>query len=258
MTAKIIFVLSEARTGSTLLCQLLAHYKNVINFHEIFHNVGTANDYDVFNINVAFNNVLQEQFGDGVFDREKMFPRIIEDPKKLLTLMTENFNETLIVKVHLFQLIGTNYPVSAIFDWILSQPNHKFVLLERNFLNSYVSLLKAEQSNRWHNIDTTNIQVEIDLDKFNKELSRYTWRYEFIKQKLQEHHIDYLNVDYDKDLKNYNHQEFEQLIEPWRVRQQLELIHTGSTFFRVQRQNTDDDISNSISNWTEIKEILNR
>jgi AAA+ ATPase superfamily predicted ATPase len=188
-----------------------------------------------------------------------MFPRIIQDPKKLLTLMTENFNETLIVKIHLFQLcgqIGQSYPVSEIFDWILSQPNHKFILLERNFLNSYISLLKAEQSNKWHHTDTTNIQVEVDLDKFDKELTRYTSRYDFIKQKLQEHRIDYLSVDYDRDLKNYNLQEFQQLIEPWLARQQLELTHTGSTRTHVQKQNTDDDISNSISNWTELAKIL--
>jgi LPS sulfotransferase NodH len=256
MTAKIIFVLSEARTGSTLLCQLLNHYKNVINFHEIFHDIGGPINNDVFNTDVNFNNVLQDQFGDGVFDREKMFPRIIENPQKLLTLMGEHFTKTLIVKIHLFQLFGTSYPVSHILDWILTQPNHEFILLERNFLNAHVSLLKAEQSDIWHNIDTTNTKVEIDTARFKTELTKFAWKYSTIKNKLQEHGIDYLQVEYDRDLKNYDMAEFEQLIEPWGTRRNVDLGLGNTTWIRVKKQNTDDDISNSISNWQEITTIL--
>jgi LPS sulfotransferase NodH len=260
MTAKIIFVLSEARTGSTLLCQLLANYKNVINFHEAFHDVGDLRAFDVFNTNVSFNNVLQYQFGDGVFDREKMFPRIIADPKKLLTLMADNFNdnETLVVKIHLFQLFLYRYPVSRIFDWILTQPNHRFMLLDRDFLKSHVSLLKAEQTNEWHNVDTTNIKVTIDLSRFQRELTENTWRYSTIKEKLKDNNIDYLSINYDRDLKNYSTNEFNQLVEPWSTRQGLDLKLKSTMYSRVQKQNTDDDISNSISNWAEIKEMLNR
>lgn len=258
MTAKIIFVLSEARTGSTLLCQLLKHYKNTINFHEIFHNVGDGNDNDVFNTSVSFNNVLLDQFGNGVFDRATMFPKIFENPKKLLTLMGNHFNETLIAKIHLFQLFGYTYPVSHVLDWILEQPNHKFILLNRDFLKSHVSLLKAEQSDVWHNIDTTDIKVHVDVSRFEKEFTKYTWKYDTIKHKLQERGIDYLNVDYDRDLKDYCIDEFEQLVEPWSTRQGLDLTSAGTPWIRVKKQNTDDDISNSISNWSEIKEILNR
>jgi hypothetical protein len=263
MTAKIIFVLSEARTGSTLLCELLNRYKNTVNLHEIFHNVGDPRDYNAFKVDFSFNNVLKDHFGDGVFDPEKMLPRVIENPKKLLTLISEHFGDdkTLIVKVHLFQLL-TGYPVSFILDWILQQPNHRFVLLERDFLKSYVSWLKAEQTNVWHNIDTTNIKVEIIPKRFEEELSRWQRRYNTIKEKLQENNIDYLYVDYDKDLKDYNDSKFEQLIEPWSKRQILDLKSKGFTqgnqWINVTKQNTDDDIANSILNWSEIKEILDR
>jgi len=256
MTAKIIFVLSEARTGSTLLCQLLAHYKNVINFHEVFHTGGDDPHYDIFNTSVSFNNILQHQFGDGVFDREKMFPRIIENPKKLLTLMGEYFNETLIVKVHLHQLFSIDYPISHILDWILMQLNHEFILLKRDFLKSHVSLLKAEQSGVWHNIDTTDIKVVVDLDRFKKKSAKYTWNYNATKQKLQQHNRDYLYVDYDTDLKNYNIEQFDQLIEPWSTRVGLELNSAGNAWIRVKKQNTDTDISHSISNWDELSAIL--
>ena len=147
---------------------------------------------------------------------------------------------------------------STYLVWILSQPNHEFVLLERDFLSSYVSLLKAEQSDVWHNIDTTNTKVEIDTARFKTELTNHTWRYSTIKHKLQEHSIDYLQVDYDKDLKNYNMLEFEQLVEPWSTRRGIDLGEGKATWIRVQKQNTDDDISHSISNWDEIATILNR
>ena len=258
MTAKIIFVLSEARTGSTLLCQLLNHYSNTVNFHEVFHGRAGANDNDLFNTDVSFNEVLKDQFGDGVFDREIMFSKIKKDPQRLLELMAGHFNKTIIIKIHLFQLFSTSFPVSNILDWILSQPNHEFILLERDFLTAHVSLLKAEQTDVWHNIDTTNTKVDVYPVRFERELEIFTRKYKTIKDKLQEHDIDYLSVDYDKDLKNYNIAEFEQLVEPWSMRRNIDLGEGKATWIRVQKQNTDDDISNSISNWSEIKEILNR
>ena len=256
MTAKIIFVLSEARTGSTLLCQLLNHYSNTVNFHEVFHGRAGANNNDVFNTDVSFNNVLQDQFGDGVFDREKMFLEITKNPQKLLELMAEHFNKTVVVKIHLFQLFSTSFPVSNILDWILSQPNHEFILLERDFLNAHVSLLKAEQSDVWHNIDTTDTKVEIYPVRFKRELEIFTGKYKTIKDKLQEHGIDYLSVDYNKDLKNYNISEFEQLVEPWSSRRDIDLGQGNPTWIRVKKQNTDDDITKSISNWAELAPIL--
>lgn len=257
MTTKIIFVLSEARTGSTLLCDLIDHYDNTVNFHEIFHDVGHPADYDAFKVDVNFNNVLQDQFGDGIFDQEKMFPRITKNPKKLLELLTEHVTKTVIVKAHLFQLIAGTYPVSYVMDWVLSQPNHKFILLERqNFLASHVSVLKAEQLNLWHNIDTTNTKVEIDPVRFKKELTANNWRYSYIRQKLKDHQIDYLNVDYDRDLKNYNISEFEQLIEPWAARNDINLGSARPKRVKVTKQNTSNDIADSISNWAEVSAIL--
>lgn len=257
MPAKIIFVLSEARTGSTLLCQLLANYKNVINFHEIFHVVGDGSSNNVFNATVSFNKVLQDYYNDGIFDRQKIFSEIAKNPKQLLTLMSDYFKETLIVKIHLSHLFSPSYSTSLILDWILMQPNNEFILLKRDFLKSYVSLLKAEQSNAWNNVDTTNIKIAIDPVKFKQESAKYKWKYDTIEQKLQEYKIDYLNIDYDKDLKNYNIAEFEQLIKSWSTRRGIDLISTGSNVqIGVKKQNTNDDISNSISNWQEISTMF--
>jgi LPS sulfotransferase NodH len=257
MTTKMIFVLCEARTGSTLLCQLLAHYKNVINFHEIFHNVDGGVNNDVFKTSYSFNKVLEDHYS--VLNRQKLYSEIAKDPKQLMTLMRDHFKETLVVKIHLSQLLSYTYPIGRILDFVLTRPNNEFILLKRNFLESYISLLKAQKSDIWFNIDTANTKIAINPNRFNHELEKYEREYDNIEKKLQEHNIDYLNIDYDKDLKNYNITEFEQLVEHWSTRRGINLTSTeGSPYIKVKKQNTNDDISDSISNWEEVKTMIGK
>ena len=252
MTAKIIFVISEGRSGSTLLCQLLDQYRNVINLNESLINV----DMYFRDKNKKFDKFLKTK-DENSSNVIELHDKLLKDPINLINNISSYYNDTdtIVAKLHLTE--------SRIFEeqnlnWILSQPNHKFILLERNnFLESYLSLRIAEQTKIWHYDDTTNIKFKIDLLDFINELQHQKWRINNIKFKLKNHNIDYLSLEYDKNLKNYNIDEFINLITPWFNANDIELQSDDSKEkITVTKQNKNENIFDNISNADELINLI--
>lgn len=91
--------------------------------------------------------------------------------------------------------------ISKIFGWQLNKNNVNWsqndqkwlnllnsfiynVHLVRNPVDSFISLEKAQVYNRWENVDTSEIQIRFDLDKFKKhEQASYDWNDAVMKYK---------------------------------------------------------------------------
>jgi len=262
MTAKILFILSDGRTGSTLLCQLLSRYKNIIEMAEGLHNVGD-NLFrsliveegivpDLSNKHADFGRYLHKKYGNGIISNEELQKKLLEDPVNVISEISSYFTETVVLKVHLNQLNILEH-----LNWILSQPNHKFILLERtNYLDVYVSDQIALQTNRWHMNDTSNVKIKIDCKHFSNMLAWYKSRYNDIKLALKNHSIDYLKLEYNKDLKNYNVEKFTTTIEPWFNKHNIDLQINELGKVNVIRQNTNEDIFDNILNREEILDMI--
>jgi hypothetical protein len=243
MATNIIFVLSEARTGSTMLCQLLTRFQPTINFMEVFN----LNKEDLYKNDPKFNELLDSHYAESF--------EFIKDPMKLLSLMTTYFKKTLIIKIHLFQLQLFS---EENINLILSSPNHKFILLTRsNFLEKYVSLKIAKKTDIWVNKDTSKFSIEIDKDDLTRTFVDHQIIYESIKKRLENHNIDYLPIDYDLYLKNYDDQKFIELLTPWIVNQGLDL-HLSDVRPRTPRkQNNSTNIADNILNYDELANFIN-
>ena len=264
MTAKIIFVLSEGRTGSTLLCQLLSRYKNILEMAEGLHNIGdnlfrslAIDEGIVPNSAIAtkhanFGQYLHKKYSNGITTSEELQKKLLEDPVNVISEISSYFTETVVLKIHLNQSNILKH-----LNWILSQPNHKFILLERtNYLDVYVSDQIAMQTHRWHMNDTSNVKIKIDLKHFSNMLAWYMLRYKDIKLALKNHSIDYLKLEYNKDLKNYNVEEFTTTIEPWFNKHGIDLQLNESTKVSVIRQNNNTSVFDNISNLEEILDLI--
>lgn len=249
MPAKIIFVLSDGRTGSTLLCQLLGQYQQMTNLSESLHQLGR----ELLTRDKNFSNHLREKFNNHILSDEEFQFELLKDPKAVISEISSYFNGTVILKIHLGQSNILEH-----LHWILSQPNHKFILLERNnFLGQYTSLKIAEQTNEWHRSNTTDIKINVDLKDFEFELTRYCSKYDHIKRELKKHNIDYLKLEYDKELKNYDVDEFTDLIYPWFTKNDIDLkFDISKEKVNVSRQNTNEDVFNNIINQEEILDII--
>jgi hypothetical protein len=262
MTAKILFVLSEGRTGSTLLCQLLSKYKNIIEMAEGLHSIGD-NLFrsliveegvvpDLSNKHADFGRYLHKKYGDGIISNEELQKKLLEDPVNVISEITSYFTETIVLKIQLNQLNILEH-----LNWILSQPNHKFILLERrNYLDVYVSDQIGLQTNRWHMNDTSNVKIKIDLADFIKNLDWYKLKYNDIKLALKNNSIDYLKLEYNKDLKNYNFEEFTTTIKPWLNKHGIDLQINESGKVIVIRQNNNKSVFDNISNLEELLDMI--
>lgn len=253
MTTNIIFVLSQGRTGSTLLCQLLTLYQRTINLNEALMDTG---QYDLFGT-LGISKYLKNKYDDLSLSNSQLHDKLISNPIDLIKDISNGCsdNETLIVKLHLSQTqIFTN---KENLDWILSQPNHKFIILERtNFLKTYVSQQISIQTNKWHNVDNTDIKVKIDPVDLSNKLHAYRARYYNIKKALMDHNIDYLVMEYDRDLKKYNIGDFVNLVDPWVKRNSLDLKLSNSPVVQVKRQNNNENIFDNITNIDEVEELI--
>lgn len=266
MTAKIIFVLSEGRTGSTLLCKLLSGYKKVIEIAEGLHGKGAnllrplhigsnASDPNASIKHNMFGQYLREKYDNNSILNDVQFQRkLLEDPVSVISEISSHFTETVVLKIHLDQINILKH-----LDWILLQPNHKFILLERpNYLDVYVSSQIAIQTHRYHMSNTNDVKIKIDCEDFAKQLGWYRMKYNNISSELQNHSIDYLKLDYNKDLKNYNLDKFTDLISPWRTRTGIDLQLNELVKVNLDRQNNNKSSFENILNYEELLEFIKK
>lgn len=250
MKANIIFVLSKGRTGSTLMCQLSTHYQRVINFNEALF----SNSNNLFRTSEKFSSFLNEKFGNDTLSEDDLKSKLLNDIPQLISTMSDYFvDETMVLKIHLSHrtFLENN------LNWILSQPNHRFIVLDRNdYLKTYVSEEIARQSDIWHHEDTSDKKIKIDIPNFLSLMNAFKEQYIEIKKTLDSRSKDYLLVEYDKDLKNYNSDDFINLVDPWIKRTGLDLQLGDAPVVSSKRQNINENIFNNIINHEEIKELL--
>lgn len=253
MTANVIFVLSNGRTGSTLLCQLLTLYQRTKNFNEILSDM---DNIEVFDDASEFSEILSGKYTNSSISNVELHRKLRKDPVNLIKEISEYYTgNTIIAKLHLSETHIFNN--QEILNWILTQPNHKFVLLERtNFLKTFVSERIALQTNNWHNSNTSYNKITIDGNELFDRMFAYMERYSNIKQKLKDYDIDYLYLEYDRDLKEYTIDNFSSLIDPWskRIGLNLQLGHEPTITYR--RQNINENIFDNITNVTEVQQFI--
>jgi hypothetical protein len=251
MQSNIIFIVSYGRSGSTLLCQLLTLYQNTINLNEA---LTVPDAYLSYTDNQkSFENFLTTKNINNI-NAEDFHKQLLKDPIGLITDVSNYFSETIIAKIHLnnFDLIEEKF-----WQWLLTQPNHKFILLERkNYLDTYISEKISGQISFWHNIDTTSYKVKVDTDDFYRNLKIHDDRYDSIKKYFNRYNVEYLEVAYEKDLKTYNIEDLVSLISPWSERNGLNLQPGSLPKVKVRKQNNNNDIFDNIINAEEVKEFL--
>jgi len=118
---------------------------------------------------------------------EIFFEKSIEGcPAKYLEAEAKDKNFLYIAKIFGYQLHENNV------NWLENDQKWQNLLncsicnihLVRNPVDSFISFEKAGVYNRWSNVDTSEIRIRFDLDKFKKhEKTSYDWNNAVIKYK---------------------------------------------------------------------------
>lgn len=179
-----IFMLFVARTGSSYLMQLI----------DCFKDMKVLCDYgEIFTIPEA---VLRTFHGDeklGISpDKYKEFA--INEPYRYLKFINNSIKEgNICSKIQIPYLVNRPYDIKKN---IINFNNAKFIIAKRNLIDAYISNKKASAVNRWSQVDTSDIRLEIDIDNFKnyckRMISLYDDMYKLLKGK------DYITFDYDE------------------------------------------------------------
>lgn len=256
MNKKLILILCEPRTGSNLLNEALNLYAPMRTINEFFLNLGFYVNEDHVPADLPHKTLIKENERRELFTflnvEQENYPELIKEinrrPVEALLKLYEVTPVNLVVKIHHHQFEENQ------LNNLLDLPYVEVILLERTSrLHSYVSNLKARQFDKWHNVDTSNIQVEVNPGEFFKEKEKSINWYKYLKQRLASK--NYLEVNYEQVLENINKEHFYNLFDPWFEKIKLPVTKTNYELKYFKKQN-NAPIENSISNLEEIKHLL--
>jgi hypothetical protein len=253
---KLILILCEPRTGSNLLNEAMNLYIPIRAVNEFFLNLGFYVREDFVPDDLLHKTLIKDHERKQLFDflnvEQENYPELIKQinrtPIQAVKKLYEIIPGNLVIKIHRHQLEELK------LHEFLELPYVEVILLERsNRLDSYVSLLKAKQFDKWHNVDTSNIKVSINIDEFiyERDMS-FNW-YKEMRQRLSSK--DYLEVNYELDLENINKESFYALFDPWFERIKLPVYKSNYELQYFSKQNKSP-VEQSILNLDEIKHLI--
>lgn len=249
MNKKLILILTEQRTGSHLLNEALSFYSPIQAINEFFLHPGFHQTKEITPYEIFLTKSQCDQLFDFLNVDRGSYIELIEqvnlNPIDSLTKLYEVSTDSLAVKIHRHQF--EKYQL----DKLLELPYVEVIILQRsNRMARYVSLLKANQTDIWHGIDTSNLQVVVDKDEFVKEEQLSINWFDKIKQQVSSK--NYLEVNYERDLENLNKDNFYNLFDPWFEKINLSVTKTNYKLKLFKKQNKSK-LQHSIVNYKEIK-----
>jgi hypothetical protein len=252
MNKKLILILTEQRTGSHLLNEALSFYSPIQAVNEFFLHPGFHQDKEITPYELLLTEYQCNQLFDFLNVEQGSYIELIKqvnlNPVKSLLKLYEISEDSLAVKIHRHQF--EKYQL----DELLNLSYVEIIILERsNRMARYISLLKANQTDIWHGIDTSKLQVVVDKDEFIKEEQQSLNWFNKIKQLVSSK--DYLEVNYEKDLEDLNKDNFYNLFDPWFEKINLSVTKTNYKLKLFKKQNRSK-IQYSILNYKEIKDLV--
>ena len=183
-----ILLLYIARTSSSYIWQLFKGIKDVKIYGEIMN--GPEKYLRPLG---AKDKIIDLQDDEDVSYHEFAKKKLPEYLKFLENSTKEPFYFTKVSLVHIFGLIKSKNPK---LREILKDENTKVIVLQRNLIDTYISLKKVGITNRWRELDTTDLKIEIDNDDFLDYYERMTMLYRNIFELLGDK--DYLLLSYEE------------------------------------------------------------
>jgi hypothetical protein len=261
MNKKLILILCEPRTGSNLLCEAIESYSNLQCISEFYLSPYSGLYVKKDNVpnDLPHKDMLSAEQQHHLFNfleikdhnHYKMLTGIYSNPIDTLLEVYKITDKTLVVKIMKGHFEELN------LDRLLDLPFVEAIVLERsNKLEEYVSHIKAMESNKWFNTDTSDIKINVDIDKFLKKNNLSAVWYQKIRQQLKSNNKNYLELNYEKDLLDFNQDTFCKMFDTWLESINLPIDKTNHKMHFFKKQN-NAPIEHSISNYEEVKRLYN-
>ena len=271
-----IVILSDARTGSSLVCEAFETFKNTATLHDLYwYNGRVMYDADTIAIPENLRGFLDEEKVklkeiiktkrdifkidnlsrySGNANGELIIGRYIHTyPKEFFESVVEVFSPNHVVfKTHLYV-----WKISDV-DWLFDLPDTYFIVLERRSkLAQFTSLTVANKTKKWSRFNTSNERVHIDPMEF-QEFKRFTDRgydHFFIKQ-LEKRNSNFLKLYYEDDLENIEPELFLEKIQHWMLSNGVNLERNATLFPKKMIRQNRTPLKNQITNYEEVTQFI--
>lgn len=187
-----ICLLAMPRTGSSYLADLLSRHPDIEVHTELFHRAACF-------LGVAHRDrltpLLAREVGRPLADFRDpaLVAWVHQHPERFLELLAQQRTAP-----HLFLKIFPRHLDLVDLDRaILHAPPITSLLLKRHPLTTFVSQLKAMETNSWSHRDTTGLQVQTDAIRFLEYVERREAWYSHIRSALQKQQRPVIEIQYE-------------------------------------------------------------
>lgn len=243
MSIRNLVFLSFARTGSNFLLSVLKNNNNnnIKAVFEPFHPKGCLNLTDnesnkigrIFDLEI--NNCKNDELVKVIHEKPVRFLRKTQE-----LLITEE-------KYLMFKIFPGHLETPKL-ERIIEKLDSNVVILKRRPIDMFISLCKAQKIKEFTTRDTTNIDIQLDADRYisyHKNLKKWHDEYKRISLKYTNKVI---SVDYE-DFIGYSEENIYYLLYSKLLSNNINLNSKFNLTSKVIKQDTGSIYSSKVSNW---------
>jgi hypothetical protein len=242
-----ILLFAIPRTGSTNLARVMSGFSDVLSFEEVFHNealyVGNQNQG-------AFSNYLKAnglEFDD-IYDR-RVVGFFKHNLGRAFNLMGGYAAEKGCTQFSVQIFLG-HLPSYSIRR-LLERRRMPSIVLHRNPIDSFISNVKAAVMEKFEHVDTTDLQVTLNAQRYVDWYNRHAQFYGMVLYYLQKTETPYVVMKYDDIYQDGQPHLSEQL------RDKLGGIGVSLGEFHgakeLTKQDRSSDYAKKVANWDEFE-----
>lgn len=228
---RVLCILAAPRTGSTLLCRVLACDPAFLVRGELFHPSMIRNLAD------AESEVIARRAGSA----EAIAPWRAGNPGALVDLLLAMHPPcNLVMKV-----FPGHVEARLLRDEILRRRDVAIVVLTRRPIDSFISAMKARHFGAHYRVDTTEYRPELDAAEFVRWARlRREW-YRWVDETLGEIGVTPVRIGYESSL----------MVDPWSTARDV-AVRSGLAFqpgsresMRLVRQDRTESFRDRVTHW---------
>jgi hypothetical protein len=239
--AQFIVILSQHRSGSNYLSDILRANFDIRSMFELYNNNSDLSNLDTLSTSerVELKKIL---INENASDNE--LSKYIEDnPEQLFDAI-----DKLVTGVISFKILATHL-LNGRLDWVFTKPNCNFILLTRtSTIEMFISLQLALMQDKWESTDTSDKKISIDPVNFIKFKHNTTYCNNLFRYHI--HKKEYLPLVYEELSSSKD------AIKKWANKLNImlpEKTRPESLFFKKQQKSLPSDI---IINYSDIVKYI--
>ncbi|MGB3788919.1 MAG: hypothetical protein WA949_12985 [Phormidesmis sp.] len=248
-----LLIIGSERTGSNYLCDLLNTHPQIAAYYEIFSNVGIMmRDSEV----KALCEMQNWPFSGSRYDRD-LISRFKDRPDRIIQLLEGGLPAG--KEILSFKVFQNHLPSEKLIQLI---QDYDVIAVTRRVIDSYISFVKATETDEWLRLDTTRIQPALHIDNFVDWYSQRHAHYKLgAEHYTKTHHRAIPILRYEEFTRGSNLENLTFVCEKIASSMGIELDNSLGTSdmkfkFGFSKQDKNASVMDKVANWVEFEQQL--